>query len=48
MDLLLETAIKAALKAGEEILKIYNDPASDFEIEHKADQSPLTLSLIHI
>ena len=44
MDLLLETAIKAALKAGEEILKIYNDPASDFEIEHKADQSPLTIA----
>lgn len=44
MDLLLETALKAALKAGEEILKIYNGPASDFEIEHKADQSPLTIA----
>lgn len=37
-------AIDAALKAGEEILSIYNDPASDFEIERKADNSPLTLA----
>lgn len=44
MDLLLKTAIQAALKAGEEILKIYNDPTSDFEIERKADQSPLTIA----
>ena len=26
-------AIDAALKAGENILSIYDDPASDFEIE---------------
>lgn len=38
---LLFTAIKAALKAGEEILKVYD---SDFAIEHKDDQSPLTLA----
>lgn len=37
-------AIDAALKAGEEILSIYNDPTSDFEIERKADNSPLTLA----
>ncbi|MEG1563594.1 MAG: 3'(2'),5'-bisphosphate nucleotidase CysQ [Bacteroides sp.] len=37
-------AIEAALKAGEEILSIYNDPASDFEIERKADHSPLTIA----
>lgn len=37
-------AIDAALKAGEEILSIYNDPASDFEIERKADNSPLTIA----
>ena len=44
-------AIDVALKAGGKILSIYNDPASDFEIERKADNSPLTiadLSLIHI
>ena len=35
-------AIDAALKAGGKILSIYNDPASDFEIERKADNSPLT------
>lgn len=37
-------AIDAALKAGEEILAIYNDPASDFQIERKADNSPLTIA----
>lgn len=37
-------AIDAALKAGEKILSIYNDPASDFQIERKADHSPLTIA----
>lgn len=37
-------AIDAALKAGEQILSIYDDPASDFEIERKADNSPLTVA----
>ncbi len=37
-------AIDAALKAGNEILTIYNDPASDFEVEKKADNSPLTIA----
>ncbi len=37
-------AVKAALKAGEEILQIYTDPSSDFGIERKADNSPLTLA----
>ncbi len=44
MNLLLETAITAALKAGEEILRIYHNPESDFGIEHKADNSPLTVA----
>ena len=39
---LLETAKKAALAAGEEILKIYN--TADFGVESKADNSPLTLA----
>lgn len=38
----LAIAIKAAVKAGESILKIYNDPNADFEVERKADNSPLT------
>lgn len=37
-------AIDAALQAGEKILSIYNDPASDFQIERKADNSPLTIA----
>lgn len=37
-------AIDAALQAGADILAIYNDPASDFEIERKADNSPLTIA----
>lgn len=40
----LFSAIKAALKAGLHILEIYNDPLSDFGIERKADNSPLTLA----
>lgn len=38
---LLISAIRASLKAGEEILKVYN---SDFAVEHKDDKSPLTLA----
>ena len=38
---LLFFAIRASLKAGEEILKVYN---SDFAVEHKDDKSPLTLA----
>ena len=41
---LLSTAIKAALEAGRDILAIYTDPAQDFGIERKADNSPLTLA----
>ena len=44
MQTLLQTAITAALQAGKAILDIYDDPASDFEIEHKADHSPLTIA----
>lgn len=41
---LLETAINASLEAGKEIMHIYTDPAQDFGIERKADNSPLTLA----
>ena len=40
----LFVAVDAALRAGEKILSIYNDPKSDFEIERKADNSPLTIA----
>ena len=36
---MIEIAVKAALEAGEAILEIY---AQDFEVEFKADESPLT------
>ncbi len=36
---MIETAVKAALEAGDAILDIY---ARDFEVEFKADESPLT------
>lgn len=38
----LSVAIQAALEAGEAIMSIYTDPMADFEIERKADNSPLT------
>lgn len=40
----LLVAVDAALKAGKKIISIYDDPASDFEIERKADNSPLTIA----
>ena len=44
MNCELITAIVAALKAGREIMEIYEDPASDFHIERKKDNSPLTIA----
>lgn len=41
---LLQLAMKAALEAGADIMKIYTDPSQDFGIERKADNSPLTLA----
>ena len=38
---LLVAAVKASLKAGEDILEVYN---SDFSVEHKDDKSPLTMA----
>ncbi len=38
----LDIAIEAAIEAGEAIMDIYN--SSSFEIEYKADSSPLTLA----
>ena len=39
---LIETAIHAAIQAGKEILEVYYN--SDFELEFKADHSPLTIA----
>ncbi|SNR74904.1 3'(2'),5'-bisphosphate nucleotidase [Lutibacter flavus] len=41
MDILLSTAIKAAIEAGAEIMKIYN---KNFDVELKSDFSPLTVA----
>ncbi len=41
---LLHTALLAAIHAGADIMHIYTDPAQDFGIEKKADNSPLTLA----
>lgn len=48
MDIKIEqkliTAVNAALDAGKAIMGIYNNPDSDFNIEIKADNSPLTIA----
>lgn len=44
MQNVLLIAIEAALKAGKEILNIYEDPTMDFQVEKKADNSPLTIA----
>ena len=40
----LLVAIRAALQAGARIMDVYTDPNADFEIEKKADNSPLTIA----
>lgn len=48
MDIKLEkkliTAVRAALDAGKAIMGIYDNPDSDFNVELKADNSPLTIA----
>ena len=39
---LIDTAIKASIDAGKEILKVYE--SDDFQISSKEDKSPLTLA----
>lgn len=43
-NVLLNIAIRAALEAGAEELRIYHLPAEQQEVELKVDQSPLTLA----
>jgi len=42
LNQLLKEAIKASILAGKKILEIYNN--SDFQIEYKSDNSPLTIA----
>ena len=37
-------AVRAAIEAGARIMSVYTDPEADFEIEKKADNSPLTIA----
>lgn len=37
-------AIRAAIEAGEAIMRVYDNPESDWQVERKADNSPLTLA----
>ena len=41
---ILMVAIRAAIEAGAKIMSVYTDPDADFEIEKKADNSPLTIA----
>lgn len=41
---ILMVAVRAAVEAGAKIMSVYTDPNADFEIEKKADNSPLTIA----
>ncbi len=41
---MLKTVIAAALQAGRAIMDIYTHPDTDWQVERKADNSPLTLA----
>lgn len=41
---ILMVAVRAAIEAGAKIMDVYSDPNADFEIEKKADNSPLTIA----
>ncbi len=41
---MINTTISAAIEAGLAMLEIYNNPLSDFSVEKKADNSPLTIA----
>lgn len=41
---MIERIKEIAITAGAEILKIYNDPTTDFGVEMKSDDSPLTIA----
>lgn len=41
---MLHTVIAAAIRAGQAIMEIYTHPDTDWQVERKADNSPLTLA----
>ena len=41
---LLRLAVAAAIRAGEAIMEVYTSPTANWEVERKADNSPLTLA----
>lgn len=41
---LLPIVVDAAIRAGEAIMDVYTSPETDWEVERKADNSPLTLA----
>lgn len=41
---MIDTIINAALRAGRAIMNIYTHPDLDWQVERKADNSPLTLA----
>lgn len=43
-DSLLRIATDAAISAGEAIMEVYTSPTANWEVERKADNSPLTLA----
>ena len=43
-EALLDAAVRAAVEAGEAIMQVYTSPETDWEVERKVDNSPLTLA----
>ena len=43
-EYLLAAAIDVAIEAGREVVEVYNSPQTDWQVEQKADHSPLTLA----
>lgn len=41
---MLELVIQTALEAGRAIMQVYENPETDWQVERKADNSPLTLA----
>ena len=41
---IFETAVRAALRAGNAIMEVYSQPTETWEVEAKADNSPLTIA----
>ena len=44
MEQLITLAIGAAIRAGRAVMEVYDSPQADWQVERKADNSPLTLA----